>query len=369
MASAGRRTGVNGVSLLAAAVLLGLLFAGCSQPAAKVDGAHDAASSTSDSRSATPSKTGTKSGTGTPRPSSTSGSATHTGTASASTTSTSPPPAGNTTAPVTPAGKVLPAQVASLRDWGDPAGKDIRPGMDTEQGGSACTANFLYHLNDTRYFLGLAAHCFQTGGNPVAEDCPTDNSPVGTPVTLYAPSGRSYAAKLAYSSFLTMQQDGTTEANTCAGNDFALVELRPDDVANAHPAVRYFGGPTAVLDAGALHAGDAVYEYGNSDLRSAYETVPTPQTNPHSGQFLDYDYDGWEVVTRFLPPTIQGDSGSGLMGPGGEATGVLSSGSITYTEEQFTNIAFALAYMQQHLGWAPSVVTWPDFSPDGIEGP
>lgn len=363
---------MKAAALLAIALLAGLALAGCGTPPPADDGAEDDASSDGRSASSTTgvakagAKSGTKSGTGTSRPTSSTATGTATSTGTATATSTS---ATTTVAPATPAGKVVPAQVASTRVWGDPAGKDIRPGMDTSQAGSVCTANFLYHLNDTRYFIGLAAHCFQTGSNPVAEDCPTDNSPLGTSVTLTAPDGDTYGAKLAYSSFLTMRERSERNPDICAGNDFALAEIDPRHIDNAHPAVRFYGGPTAVLDSGALSPGDAVHGYGNSDLRSGYETVPTAVTNPHDGEFLEYDYNGWEVVTRMLPPTIQGDSGSGLMGPGGEATGVLSSGSITYTEEQYTNIAFALRYMQDKLGWAPSVVTWSEFSPDGIEDP
>jgi hypothetical protein len=361
MKDQGRGTGVKGVCLLAAALLLGLALAGCGTPpsgAARDGDGQGTGSTTSSPGGGKSSLTTTKSATGTSRPTS-SASSTGSSTSTTSATSTGAPSAD----------KVLPAQVASTRAWGEPAGKDIRPGMDAEQVGSLCTTNFLYHVNDTRYFLGLAAHCFQTGSNPASEACPTDNSPLGTAVTFHARNGESYSGKLAYSSFLAMQLLHESDVNACEGNDFALAEIDAKDVGSVHPAMRYYGGPTSVLDANGLHAGDAVHDYGNSDLRSGYETVPTPQTNPHDGTFLEYDYNGWEVVARFLPPVVQGDSGSGLMGPNGEAVGVLSSGSITYTEEQFTDIAHALRYMQDRVGWAPSVVTWSDFSASGIEDP
>jgi hypothetical protein len=357
---------------IASALVAALALAGCST-SANVAQLSDTAGDPDGDGGPAASQSGTSPGTVSKTTTGTSSTKTTTGTTSGTTTTASTASTTSSTSVTSTEAPqprtVLPAQHPSTRDWGQPAGRDIRPGLDTSQAGSACTANFVYHLNDTRYFIGLAAHCFQTGSNPVSESCPTDNSPLGTPVTLYGADGDRYDAHLAYNSYLTMQEVKEADAEACAGNDFALVEVAAKDFGAIHPAVRYYGGPTRVLDAGELKAGDNVHGYGNSDLRSGYELVPTPQTNPHDGEFLGYDYGGWEVVTRFVPPTIQGDSGSGLLGPGGEATGVLSSGSITYTEEQYTNIAFALRYMHARLGWSPSVVTWAEFDAAGIEDP
>ena len=49
---------------------------------------------------------------------------------------------------------------------------------------------------------------------------------------------------LVYSSWLTMHQLGTTDANTCAYNDLALVKVDAADVAKVNPSVPFWGGPT-----------------------------------------------------------------------------------------------------------------------------
>jgi hypothetical protein len=153
----------------------------------------------------------------------------------------------------------------------------------------------------------------------------------------------------------------------CVGNDLALVELSAEAVEAAHPAVRFYGGPTSVLPGPDLKANDEIHMYGNSEARSVYSLIDTDATNPHDGKFLRYDNGGWTSATQIIPSSIQGDSGAGLLGPHGEAHGVLSGGSLTYTEDYFTDLAWALWYMQVHVGWSPSVVTWPDFDAAGIE--
>lgn len=83
-----------------------------------------------------------------------------------------------------------------------------------------------------------------------------------------------------------------------------------------------------------------------------------------SGTVKFHDFGDW-LTWSDLAGTIQGDSGSGMLGPNGEAQGILAQG--LPTETGTTNLAFALEYMRLHLGWAPELVTWNEFSPDGIE--
>ena len=71
---------------------------------------------------------------------------------------------------------------------------------------------------------------------------------------------------LAYSSWITEKQLGTTDANTCAYNDFALVKVDAADVSKVNPSVPFWGGPTGI-DTDGTKAGDRVWTYGNSSLR------------------------------------------------------------------------------------------------------
>ena len=77
---------------------------------------------------------------------------------------------------------------------------------------------------------------------------------------------------LAYSSWVTEHQLGTTDANTCAYNDLALVKVDAADVSMVNPSVPFWGGPTGV-DTDGTAAGDRVYTYGNSSLRAGVEPL------------------------------------------------------------------------------------------------
>ena len=63
-----------------------------------------------------------------------------------------------------------------------------------------------------------------------------------------------------------MHQLGTTDANTCAYNDFALVKVDAADVSKVNPSVPFWGGPTGI-DTDGTATGDRVWTYGNSSLR------------------------------------------------------------------------------------------------------
>ena len=51
---------------------------------------------------------------------------------------------------------------------------------------------------------------------------------------------------LAYSSWRTMRSVGTTDNNTCAANDFALVRVDAADAGKVNPTVPFWGGPTGL---------------------------------------------------------------------------------------------------------------------------
>lgn len=229
-----------------------------------------------------------------------------------------------------------------------------------------CTTNFLFHSNDTRYFLGLAAHCFRTDGDPSWVPCPTDLAPIGTRVTFQSDSGSTWGGTLVYSSFTTMQRVKEADPDVCNANDFALVELDATAVPSAHPAVLFYGGPTAALVGTSLASGSAIHMYGSSSTR------PGATGNAHDGTFSGYTDDGWGASASFTPPAVPGDSGSGLLGPQGQAVAVLSTIGVsvglggTGSSNGFSTLPYALWYMGKHEGWWPSLVTWPTFDADGI---
>ena len=193
--------------------------------------------------------------------------------------------------------------------------------------GAQCTANFVYADGSATY-VGYAAHCAGTGGSTDTDGCSTGSLPLGTPVTfteggsLVDEGTQVGTGTLAYSSWLAMQSAGETDANTCAYNDLALVEVDAGSVADVNPSVPYFGGPVALATDG-TQAGDTVYSYGNSSLRAGVSAL-----SPKTGVSLGDDGDGWTHTVYTVTPGIPGDSGSGFLDADGNALGVLSTVAI-----------------------------------------
>ena len=201
---------------------------------------------------------------------------------------------------------------AGAAGWAPAATATVHPGVQTVTGGAQCTANFLFTDGTTTY-LGQAAHCSGTGAATDTNGCTTGSLPIGTPVTF-----AGFTGTLAYNSWLTMQANHETDANTCAFNDLALIAMPAAAVAVANPSVPVFGGPTGLAPAPA--AGTNVYSYGNSSLRLGL----TP-TSPKRGVTLGPASGGWTSSVYTVTPGIPGDSGSGFLDDGGRAFGVLST--------------------------------------------
>ncbi len=91
-----------------------------------------------------------------------------------------------------------------------------------------------------------AAHCAGKGESTDTNGCTTGSLPLGTKVTI---RGATRRAPLVYSSWLAMQKASTSASiDACAGNDFALVQIDPADVAPREPVDARTGagrtGPT-----------------------------------------------------------------------------------------------------------------------------
>src|SRR3954447_17737085 len=198
--------------------------------------------------------------------------------------------------------------------WAPAASATIHPGVQTVTAGGQCTANFIYTAGGNTY-IGQAAHCSSTGASTDTDGCTSGSLPLGTPVDV---TGASHPGTLAYNSWLTMQANGESDADTCAYNDLALVKLDPSDVAKVNPSVPGFGGPTGV--GGASATGDDVYSYGNSSLRFGIT-----QLSPKRGIVVQTEGSGWSRTVYTVTPGIPGDSGSGFLNGSGQPIGVLST--------------------------------------------
>lgn len=226
-------------------------------------------------------------------------------------------------------GKGKHQQVKSQRyaAWAPAAKATITPGTQMYTKGSQCTSNFVFTDNAGNVYVGYAAHCAGKGAATDTNGCNVESEPLGTAVTfnrggsLLTEGSVVGRGTLAYSSWITMRQLGTNDANTCAYNDLALVKVADADIAKVNPSVPFFGGPTALRTKG-LGAGEQVYSYGNSSLRAGISLL-----SPKFGLALGDDAadGGWNHPVYTLTPGIPGDSGSGFLDSKGAAFGVVST--------------------------------------------
>ena len=180
-----------------------------------------------------------------------------------------------------------PQPAADAAAWAPADTAAIHPGVQAYTEGAQCTSNFVFTDGAGNVYVGYAAHCAGTGAATDTNGCDAASLPLGTRVT-FAEGGSLVSegtavghGTLAYSSWLTMQQRGESDANTCAYNDLALVEVDPADVSKVNPSVPFWGGPTGIDTAGTA-TGDTVYSYGNSSLRGRHHGA-LAQAGPQPG--------------------------------------------------------------------------------------
>ena len=175
---------------------------------------------------------------------------------------------------------------SAAQTWAPAATAKIHPGTMMYTAGAQCTANFVYTDSAANVYVGYAAHCAGTGEATDTDGCEATSLPLGTRVTFneggsVADEGTKVGSgTLVYSSWLTEKQLGTTDPNTCAYNDLALVKVDAADVSKVNPSIPFWGGPTGI-DTDGTAAGDRVYTYGNSSLRGGVS-----QLSPHTGVSL-----------------------------------------------------------------------------------
>lgn len=220
-----------------------------------------------------------------------------------------------------------PGATSATVAWAPANTAAIHPGVMMYTEGAQCTANFVYTDSSANVYVGYAAHCAGLGAATDTNGCEAPSLPLGTKVdfveggSLVSSGQRVGTGTLAYSSWLTMQRNGTTDADTCAYNDLALVKVDPAYVGDVNPSVPFWGGPTA-LDTDGTTAGEDVFSYGNSSLRAGVSAL-----SPKQGTSLGSD-GGWSHTVYTVTPGIPGDSGSGFLDADGEAFGTLSTVAI-----------------------------------------
>jgi hypothetical protein len=240
--------------------------------------------------------------------------------------------------------------------WAPASSATIHPGTMMYTAGAQCTGNFVFSDAAGNTYLGYAAHCAGTGSSTDTNGCQTDSVPLGSRVDL-TNDGNLLSegtivghGTLAYSSWITEHQLGTSNANTCAYNDLALVRIDAGDVSKVNPSVPFWGGPTGIDNDGTA-AGDRVWTYGNSSLRAGLSPL-----SPHTGISLGDDTadGGWSHPLYTVSPGIPGDSGSGFMTQGGKAIGVLSTLGLAPlpASNNIGDLAQELAFAQAHSGIA-----------------
>ena len=219
-----------------------------------------------------------------------------------------------------------------------PAAAAITPGVRMispvdQRVTSSCTAAFVFAGDDATY-LGYAAHCAGASESMGLSGCAEPTLPLGTDVTILGNDGSRASGRLAYTSWGTMQERGESDPARCMYNDFALVEVDPDDVARVDPTVPVFGGPVG-LDTDGTTFGEPVVSY-------------QPQnggTSAKQGRSLGTSGRGLAHRVETRPPGRPGDSGSGYLDGEGRAFGVLST---LFTDGSATNgvtdLAHALDY-------------------------
>lgn len=236
--------------------------------------------------------------------------------------------------------------------WAPVATATITPGVQMYTDGGQCTANFVFTDRDGGVYVGYSAHCAGLGAPTDTSGCGQDSVPIGTPVTFerggsLLTSGTVLGrGTLAYSSWITMNEIGTTDPNTCDYNDFALVKVAGADRGKVNPSIPVLGGPTGINTAG-TGAGDQLYSYGNSSLRAGLSPL-----SPKYGFSLGTSGDGWTHQLYSITPGVPGDSGSAFLDAEGRAIGTLSTLGLAPLplSNNIGDLSRELAFAQQHSG-------------------
>ena len=175
---------------------------------------------------------------------------------------------------------------------------------------------------------------------------------------------------MVYNSWITMQANGETDADTCAYNDLALIKLDPADAANVDPSVPGFGGPPG--------SRRCPPQRDRPSTRTATPScVAACRSSARSRAPSCSSRSGWSTDVYTVTPGIPGDSGSGFMTATGQAAGILSTVQIAPLagSNGVGDLPRELNYMHAHGGPNATVVNGtkpfnprsPERHPRGLE--
>jgi hypothetical protein len=249
---------------------------------------------------------------------------------------------------------LLTSPAGAAPTWAPADTAKIHPGVQMYTEGAQCTANFVYTDGSGAVYVGYAAHCAGTGQATDTNGCQAASLPLGTKVdfveggSLAGEGTKVGSGTLAYSSWLTMQDSGESNENTCAYNDLALVKVDAGSLDQVNPSVPFWGGPTA-LNTDESAAGESVYSFGNSSLRGGIE-----QLSPKQGASLGAEGGGWSHPVYTVTPGVPGDSGSAFLDSEGNALGTLSTLAVAPLagSNGVGDLERELGYAQQNSGIA-----------------
>lgn len=240
--------------------------------------------------------------------------------------------------------------------WAAPDEATIRPGVKVRSEAGQCTTNFVFTSPNGTVYVGFAAHCVGGGAATDTNGCDpaVEPRPLGYELQV---DGASQPAKLAYTSWGTMQAAQEGDEDTCDYNDFAVAALAPEDRAKVSPAMLHYGGPGGVAPAGDVQPGMKILSYGNSGLRPA---ALEPQLSPKEGYVIGVEGGGWSATVCMLTPGVPGDSGSGVMLSDGRALGIAVT--LGLSQDGLVNgvssLEKALAYAKEKGSLDLGLATW-----------
>ncbi|GAB3999659.1 hypothetical protein [Nocardioides marmoraquaticus] len=245
-----------------------------------------------------------------------------------------------------------PGSAQAAPTWAPADEAAVHPGVQMYADGGQCTGNFVFTDASGNVYVGYAAHCAASGEATDTDGCQTDALPLGTRVSFQemgnvVTGGTEVASgTLAYSSWEAMDRVGTTDADTCAYNDFALVKVSGADKGKVNPSIPFWGGPSGI-DTDGTAAGEQVFSFGNSSLRGGIEVL-----SPKTGGSLGTSGGGWTHSVYTVTPGVPGDSGSAFLSADGEALGTLSTLALAPlpASNGVGDLSRELAFAQQHSG-------------------
>lgn len=203
---------------------------------------------------------------------------------------------------------------------------------------AGCTANFVW-TDGSSYYLGAAGHCFlgngAVGDNTSAngEDLSDVTVRVGVDFTFGGLTALNGLRGTTYELGDVVYARQAADSGEQVGHDFGLVEIPQAalDQGVVDPTLPQFGGPTGVVESGALPEGEPICQYGNG-VGNGEVFATKGRRGASLGDLGDSKH--WYAALRGSP----GDSGSAILGadPTADPEGTDAAGALTHLTTQGT---------------------------------